>query len=758
MSLNPKERRVDAPAKLQGKSRYIRDEKILGMWYGTTVRSIHPHAKIKSITYKKEYDWKSVVVVSSKDIPVNYVAMLEKDMPFLADGKVRYVGEPIILIAAPCKEKAEAAKDFVKIEYEIIPHNFDMLKSENGDVLIFKDHNVFKDILIEKGDLKEAEKNSDKIVEIEVNTGFQEHLYLEPQGIIAIPEKNKITIRGSLQCPYYIKNALDNMFDNKKHITVIQVTTGGAFGGKEDFPSLLAGHGALLADKCGKPVAMFYDREEDVKVTTKRHPSHHKDKAFVTKDGNIVGFDLNLTIDGGAYCTLSQVVLSRAALTACGSYYVPNVRISAKAVATNTVPSGAFRGFGGPQATFAIEMLIEKIANELSISPLEIRERNLLAEGKNTATGQVLKYSVSAKETLSDVLQMSGYQQKYSDFEKQNFDILQKIEKDKYPKKNQSDKLKGIGLTTFQHGAGFTGTGENKIQGKIKVEINEDGKPIIYTAITEMGQGEQTAFRKILSDALEIEMDNVILAEVNTDHVPDSGPTVASRSTMIIGELIVRSANELIEKLTHEINKEKSSQFHFRHGSFHENGTSMPFTEVAKKFAGLKIEQKYEHPPIIKFDDIHYKGDAYPVFSWAAAVAEIEVDPVTFEIKVTDYFTSHEIGKAINYDQAVAQIQGGSLQGIGYAIYEKVGLKNGEFDVSGFTDYIIPTPADTPKFHVNILENPYPFGPFGAKGLGELPLVGGPPAVLSALWMIFGKEFNKIPVMPEDLLEKLYKN
>jgi len=758
MSLNPKERRVDAPAKLQGKSRYIRDEKILGMWYGTTVRSIHPHAKIKSITYKKEYDWKSVVVVSSKDIPVNYVAMLEKDMPFLADGKVRYVGEPIILIAAPSKEKADAAKDFVKIEYEIFPHNFDMLKSENGDVLIFKDHNVFKDILIEKGDLKEAEKNSDKIVEIEVNTGFQEHLYLEPQGIIAIPEKNKITIRGSLQCPYYIKNALDNMFDNKKHITVIQVTTGGAFGGKEDFPSLLAGHGALLADKCGKPVAMFYDREEDVKVTTKRHPSHHKDKAFVTKDGNIVGFDLNLTIDGGAYCTLSQVVLSRAALTACGSYYVPNVRISAKAVATNTVPSGAFRGFGGPQATFAIEMLIEKIANELSISPLEIRERNLLAEGKNTATGQVLKYSVSAKETLSDVLQMSGYQQKYSDFEKQNFDILQKIEKDKYPKKNQSDKLKGIGLTTFQHGAGFTGTGENKIQGKIKVEINEEGKPIIYTAITEMGQGEQTAFRKILSDALEIEMDNVILAEVNTDHVPDSGPTVASRSTMIIGELIVRSANELIEKLTHEINKEKSNQFHFRHGSFHEDGTSLPFTEVAKKFAGLKIEQKYEHPPIIKFDDIHYKGDAYPVFSWAAAVAEIEVDPVTFEIKVTDYFTSHEIGKAINYDQAVAQIQGGSLQGIGYAIYEKVGLKNGEFDVSGFTDYIIPTPADTPKFHVNILENPYPFGPFGAKGLGELPLVGGPPAVLSALWMIFGKEFNKIPVMPEDLLEKLYKN
>jgi CO/xanthine dehydrogenase Mo-binding subunit len=753
--MNKKELRVDAPAKLRGESRYIRDEKIPGMWYGTTVRSLHAHAKIKSITFKDDYDWDSVVVISAKDIPVNYVAMLENDMPFLAEDIVRYVGEPIVLIAAPTKELADNAKEYVKIEYEILPHNFDMLQSEKSDVKIFKENNVFKAILIEKGNLDQAQKQSDKIIEIEVRTGFQEHLYLEPQGIIAIPQKDKIVIRGSLQCPYYIKNALVNMFDNKKHITVIQVTTGGAFGGKEDFPSLLAGHGALLADKCGKPVAMFYDREEDVKVTTKRHPSYHNDKAYVTKDGKIIGLDLNMILDGGAYCTLSQVVLSRAALTACGSYYVPIVRVSAKAVATNTVPGGAFRGFGGPQATFAIEMLIEKIANELSISPLEIRKKNLLTEGKDTATGQVLKYSVSAKETLTDALNMSDYQNKYSEFENQNYQILEKIKQDKYPKIHQSDKLKGIGITTFQHGAGFTGTGENKIQGKIRVEINEQGKPVIFTAITEMGQGEQTAFRKMLSDALEIEMDDVMLSEVNTDFVPDSGPTVASRSTMIVGELIVRSANELIEKLTVSLNKDNKSKFHFRHGSFHENGTSLSFKEVAKKYTGLEIEQKYEHPPIIKFDDINYKGDAYPVFSWAAAVAEIEVDPVTFEIKVTDYYTSHEIGKAINYDQAVAQIQGGSLQGIGYAIYEKVELINGEYDVTGFTDYIIPTPADTPKFHVNILENPYPFGPFGAKGLGELPLVGGPPAVLSALWMIFGKEFNKIPVMPEDLMKKL---
>jgi CO/xanthine dehydrogenase Mo-binding subunit len=751
--MNTKELRVDAPAKLRGASRYIRDEKIPGMWYGTTVRSIYPHAKLKSINFNEDFNWNSVVVVTYKDVPVNYVAMLENDMPFLAEDIVRYVGEPIVLIAAPSKELADKAKNHVNVNYEIISHNFDMLQSENDDVKIFKNNNVYKDILIEKGDLKKAQNQSDKVIEIRVRTGFQEHLYLEPQGIIAIPEKDRIVIRGSLQCPYYVKNALDNMFNNKKHITVIQVTTGGAFGGKEDFPSLLAGHGALLAIKCDKPVAMFYDREEDVKVTTKRHPSYHNDKAYVTKDGKITGLDLNMILDGGAYCTLSQVVLSRAALTATGSYYIPNVRITAKAVATNAVPSGAFRGFGGPQAIFAIEMLIEKIANELNLSPLEIREKNLLTEGKDTATGQILKYSVSTEETLSDVLKLSNYPKKYLEYNKHNQSILEKLKLGQYPKYKPSDKLKGIGITSFQHGAGFTGTGENKIQGKIRVEINEEGKPVIYTAITEMGQGEQTVFRKMLSDALEISIDDVILSEVNTDFVPDSGPTVASRSTMIIGELIVRSANELIKKLKMSLNKDNNSHYHFRKGVFYENGNSITFKEVAQKYSGMQVEQKYEHPPIIKFDDIHWKGDAYPVFSWAAAVAEIEIDPVTFEIKVTDYFTSHEIGKAINYNQAVAQIQGGSLQGIGYAIYEKVELKNGEFDVNGFTDYIIPTPADTPRFHVNILENPYPYGPFGAKGLGELPLVGGAPAVLSALWMIFGKEFNKIPILPEDLIE-----
>ena len=751
MKPNPKDFRVDAADKIRGKTKYIRDEKIDGLWYGATIRSTYPRARIKDIQINPDFDWDSVTVVTAKDIPNNYVSMLENDMPFLAEEIVDYVGEPVVVIAAANEEIIAEAIKHVKIEYEELPHIFDMLKSESSGVKIFGDDNVFKDILIENGDLEQAKNQADKIVNIEVRTGFQEQMYLEPQGIVAIPEENRVVIRGSMQCPYYIKGALDKMFDGKKKVTVIHVPTGGAFGGKEDYPSLIAGHAALLAVNSGHPVAFFFGREEDVQFTTKRHPSYHNDTAYVSKDGKILGLDILMYLDGGAYCTLSQVVLARAALTAFNCYFIPNIRIRAKAVATNVSPPGAFRGFGGPQSVFAIEMLIEKIAKELGMLPVELRRKNLIEIGQQTPTGQILKYSVSAKETFEDVLNRSDFDKKIQNFKKNNELILEKLKKGEYPKKNSSDVLKGIGIAPSQHGAGFTGTGENVIRGKIRVEINDNGQPVVFTAQTEMGQGEITAFQKILSEALQINRDEIIIAEVNTDFVPNSGPTVASRSTMVVGSLLVDAANQIIQEFQKRLNKEKGMNFEYRQGYFYSGEEIISFKQAAQKYSGLKVEKQYEHPPIIKFDENKWKGDAYPTYSWAAAVAEIEVDPITFTIKVNRFYTTHEIGKAINYNQAVAQIEGGSLQGIGYAIYEKIGLENGKFDVEGFSDYIIPTPTEMPEFEVNILENPYPFGPFGAKGLGELPLVGAAPAVVSALWMIFGVEFNKIPVLPEDI-------
>ncbi len=753
MITNPRDLRVDAAEKLRGETRYVADEKIPDLWYGGAVRSPHARAKILAIHFDPAFDWTSVVVVTAKDIPNNYVAMLENDMPFLADAIVNYVGEPVVLMAAPDKETLRQAMAHVQIDYEPLPAVFDMLESETSGIHIFGEHNLFKEILIEKGELQAAKRAAFKTIAIETRTGFQEHLYLEPQGIVAIPEPDGVVIRGSMQCPYYIKNALDKMFDGQKHVTVIQSPTGGAFGGKEDYPSLIAGHAALLAVKSGHPVAIFFDREEDVKFTTKRHPSYEHAQAYVDENGKLLGVELTLYLDGGAYCTLSQVVLARAALTAMGCYYAPNVRIHAKAVATNTVPSGAFRGFGGPQAVFGIEMLMEKIALTLGLPPQQVRRINLIEQGQTTATEQVLNYSVSARQTFEDVLMQSHFEEKRRQYAEQNRPILSRLQQGQFPKQKSDDVLKGIGICAFLHGAGFTGTGENKIQGKIRVALNQDGQPVIFSAQTEMGQGEITAFKNILAQALGIDRDQVILSEVNTDFVPNSGPTVASRSTMVVGSLLIEAAQEIIKQLSDRLKIEMGIEFQYRQGYFYGGDKILPFQEVAQKFDGIQVEKQYCHPPIIKFDDVNWKGDAYPVFSWAASVAEVEVDPITFEIKVTRYYTTHEIGKAINYDQSVAQIQGGSLQGIGWALYEKIELENGQFDVSGFSDYIVPTMMEAPEFHVRIIENPYPFGPFGAKGLGELPFVGAAPAVVSALWMIFGREFNRVPVVPEKLFQ-----
>ncbi len=753
MKANPKDYRVDALQKLRAEVRYIRDEQIDDLWYGVTLRSPHPRARLLGIEFDSQFDWQAVCVVTAKDVPNNYVAIIEKDMPVLAEQYVNYVGEPVALVAASTKELAQEALQHIKVNYEPLPFIDDPLKAEHNPIKLYGDDNVFKHIHIERGDLKLAEQRAFRTIELETQTGFQEHVYLEPQGMIAIPAGEKIIIKGSMQCPYYIKDSLTEVFAGQKEITVIHATTGGAFGGKEDFPSLLAAHVALLASKSGHPVAIFYDRSEDIQFTTKRHPSFSKNKIFVDKEGRILGADITIYLDSGAYCTLSPVVLARTALTVTGNYYIPNVRIVAKAVATNTVPSGAFRGFGGPQGIFTMEMIMEELARKLQKRPDTIRAINLIDKGQSTATGQILRYSVSNKETFNDVLQRSDYARKYEKYKVQNAPILKRLLQGSYPKQNPDDVLKGIGLSVFLHGAGFTGGGENRIQGKIKIEINEQGLPLLFTAQTEMGQGQQTAFRNILAEALSIDRQQVLLAEVNTDSVPNSGPTVASRSTMVVGSLISDLGREIIATLTKKLEKKYGIPFEYRLGYFYGDDQILPFQEVAKEYRGLTFEKSYRHPPFIKFDEENWKGDAYPVYSWAASVAETEVDPVTFSIKVTRYYTTQEIGKAINYDQSIAQIQGGSVQGIAYAVFEKITRDNGRLNIHGFNDYIIPTAVDVPVMDIKILENPYPFGPFGAKGLGELPLVGAAPAVISALRMIFGQAINKIPLMPEDLFE-----
>src|ERR1700726_3469555 len=389
--------------------------------------------------------------------------------------------------------------------------------------------NSFKSYLIEKGDMESALKNADYIVEAEYTTGAQEQLYIENNGMIAAFDPQQgITVWGSLQCPYYVHKALMELCGlPEDRVRVVQMETGGAFGGKEDYPSMLAAHATLLAIKSGKPVKIVYDRMEDMAATTKRHPSRTRHRTAVSKDGKILGGEIEFTIDGGAYKTLTPVVLSRGALHAGGPYYWPSVRIRAKSVATNAPPHGAFRGFGAPQSLFAMERHMDFIAHTLGISPIEVRRRNFLRPGQTTTTEQVVQEQIDLGKLLDRALELAEYRAKKDTFTKENLN---------------ADKKKGIGIAAFLHGAGFTGSGERYLNSLVGVETCPGGTVRVLVSSTEFGQGTKTVLCQIAAEALGLPYESVEIASADTNQVPNSGPTVASRTVMVVGKLVQSAA------------------------------------------------------------------------------------------------------------------------------------------------------------------------------------------------------------------------
>src|SRR6202795_2156467 len=404
--------RLEGRDKVTGASRYVDDMELPGMLYGATVRSRIARGKIKSINFRPTVNWDEFVVVIAKDIPgKNCIALIGEDQPCLAEELINHPEEPILLLAHPDRNLLAKAVEAVSIEYDPLPPIFAIEESETLSEIIWGTDNIFKSYLIEKGDVESAFKTADYIVEAEYTTGAQEQLYIENNGMIACFEPQQgVTVWGSLQCPYYVHKALMalcNLAADK--VRVVQMEPGGAFGGKEEYPSMIAAHAVLLAIKCGRPVKMIYDRMEDMAATTKRHPSRTRHRTAVSKDGRILGGEIEFTIDGGAYLTLSPVVLSRGAIHAGGPYYWPSIRILAKAVATNAPPHGAFRGFGAPQSLFAMERHMDRIAQVVGLSPVEIRRRNFLKPGQATTTEQIVREPIDLAKLLDRALCLSEY-------------------------------------------------------------------------------------------------------------------------------------------------------------------------------------------------------------------------------------------------------------------------------------------------------------------------------------------------------------
>lgn len=744
--------RVEGRDKVTGAAKYVDDYRFPDMWFGKTVRSAIPRGRIVSMNFSDRFDWSKVVIADSRDIPHrNVVALIVDDQPLLAESVVNHIGEPILLIAAPSKELAQEAAAHVEVKYEEMTPVLTIEDSLAGVEKLCGGNNLFKEYTISRGDVAEAWKDAEVIVEETYRVGHQEQLYIEPNGMIATPgEDGSVTVIGSLQCPYYVHRALKEIFGlADEHVTVIQAVTGGGFGGKEDFPSMLAGHAALLARKCGRPVKMVYDRAEDFAFTTKRHPAIVHHRTGVTRDGRLVAAEIDLILDGGAYCTLSPVVLSRGIIHALGPYNCPHVHIRGRAVATNTPPNGAFRGFGVPQACFAGEMQMEKIARTLSISPAELRRKNLLRLGDITPTGQKLEYSVGTELVLDDVLERSNYLARAGQ------------------QAPAGNKRRGFGLSLYYHGGGFTGGGEDKIKGKASLVLKHDGRVRILTASTEIGQGTRTIFPQIVADELGIPIDEVEFEDSDTSKVPDSGPTVASRTCMVVGKVVQMAAAQLKHEMAARVAKAKGcdpSSVSFEGGSIFVRGEEssmvrVGFAEAARLCLGdshgIKTTAQYASPPSIHWDDENYSGDAYPVYSYAADVVEVEVDMDTYEVKVLSVVTATDVGRAINPVTAEGQIEGGTAQALGYGLCEEVVWKDGRMLNGRLTNYIIPTALDVPEMETSLVENPYPYGPFGAKGIGELPMDGGAPALAAAISDAIGALITELPATPERIMDAM---
>ncbi|MEK6322034.1 MAG: xanthine dehydrogenase family protein molybdopterin-binding subunit [Acidobacteriota bacterium] len=745
--------RKEGYEKLTGAARYVDDITLDGMLFGKTIRSTVARGRITSIKFDPSYDWSTIVVADYRDIAgKNYVALIENDQPLLVESEVRHYDEPILLIAAASKSELDTAARHIHIAYEELPPILTIAESLAAGELLYGTDNVFKRFLIARGDVDEGFAAADSIIEGEYRVPHQEQLYIETQGMIAIPGDGEMTVMGSMQCPYYVHKALKQLFDlSDERTIVIQTTTGGGFGGKEEYPSMIAAHAALLAQKAGRPVKLIYDRAEDIAATTKRHPGVIRHRTGVTRDGRLTASEIDFVLDGGAYVTLTPVVLSRGAIHALGPYRCENVRIAARAVATNTPPNGAFRGFGAPQVAFAYEMQMEKIAAELGIDPLDLRRINMLREGDITATGQRLTLSVGSEDVLNTAIERSHYPGKKQAIEAAN------------ARASNGDKRRGIGLSFFLHGAGFTGSGEARMKAQAGVEITAEGRPRILSGSTEIGQGTRTIFCQIVADELGVEFNDVDIEDPDTSRVPDSGPTVASRTTMVVGRVVQLAAREVKDKLLGFVAERFGApEAKIVKGRFVTDGKDLAsFIEIARDYVAergeLRAYARYASPPNIEWDDESYSGDAYPVYSWGAEVAEVEVDMDTYEVTVQKITTAQDIGRAIHPVLAAGQIEGGTLQGVGYGLLEELVWDKGRIVNNRLTNYIIPTSLDAPDMETIIVEKEYPNGPFGAKGVGELPMDGAAPAIAAAVFNATGAFVTEIPITPERLQATIEK-
>lgn len=693
-----------------GEAKYVADRYYEGMLEGRFYRSSCPRGIIKSTTIPEMSE--GYHLFGAGDVPGNNVLpIVEIDWPAFAEKEVRFIGQVIFLLVGPDPNIIEQLLAQIEVEYEPLTPAYTIAQSKAlVDGAIHSTDNVLDTHTLNKGNIEEGFARAVTIVEETCTTGYQEHIYLETQGCIGYPQEGKIVIEGSMQCPFYVHHCMAVLLGHDR-VRAIQCPTGGGFGGKEDYPNVLAGPLAVAVEKLQVPIRIILERSEDIQFTSKRHPVEFNYRTGIDKDGNIIAMELNFDINAGAYLSLSGIVLQRSLTTATNVYDIPNVRVTGHAWTTNTVPTGAFRGFGSPQNCFCMETHMNHIAKRLGENPVAFKQRHFLNTHSTTLTGASIFGELVLDEMLEKILTASDYHNKVRSYVSQP---------------ENSDKRKGIGLAVFQHGCGFAGDLEDTlVRARVRLHKLADGTIQILASNTDIGQGLSLTFRKIVADTMGCSLDTIQLAIPDTAVVPDSGPTVASRSILIVGYLLEKAAKRLLSE--------------WREGQYQE------------------IEELYRKPEYHIWDQNVYQGNAYQATSYGMNVVEVEVDMATGESEITGAWGVYDIGRAIEPTVFKGQIDGGLVQALGYGSCEKLEMTDkGVFAQKTMADYVIPTSLDVPTIISDFVDNPYPYGPNGAKGGGELTHNGGAVAYAAAVESAIGKPLSSIPVTPEKVCHALY--
>ena len=745
--------RPDAAAKVAGSTRYVADLALPGTLHAALATSAVAHGRLLGLDLEAARAVPGVVaVLAAADVPgENHIGVIFGDQPLLIADRVRMVDDRLALVAAETVEAAWAAARAVAARIEPLPGVHDPVAAvAAGAPALHEGGNLARTFRVTRGDLARQRRGATVVVEAEYHVGGQEHAYLEPQGCLAIPEgRDRVTIVASCQCPFYIQQGVARVLGLPlAAVRVEQAPTGGAFGGKEDYPTEPAACAALLAWHTGRPVRLILPRELDMQASTKRHAMVVRHRWGADRRGRLRFAEVESFMDAGAYLGLSTVVAERANVSSIGPYDVPAVAVATHVVYTNNLFGGAFRGFGAPQVTWAAEATVDKLARRLGIDPVEFRRINALDDRRRTTcTGQRLRRPVLARQCLERATELAGWPAGRAS-----------------PRDDGGPLREGFGVALVLYGCNLHWGGQRLDRSSAVVILQPDASVVVRVGLTEMGQGNLTACQTIAAQAFGVPPAAVQVWQPDTTTVADSGPTVASRGAHMSGLAILNAVARLRKRLdpvAAELLGCRASEVELAGGHARVAGApgrALPLERVMREMAARRIEPiatGFVRSKTRPFDPDTGQGEPYEFYAMACQVARVVVDAGLGVVAVAEVCAAHDVGRVIHRDALEGQIEGGIAQGMGWGVSEELRLDHGRLLNPNFTDYVIPTSADAPRVTIALLESEAAAGPYGAKGIGEPSFIPAAAAIRNAVCDALGVEVDRLPLTPPVLLAAL---